>query len=151
MESPQKILKVVRDELAKLKEKYQDPRRTKVFKSKVGEFSDEDLITNEPTVITLTETGYIKRQSMLSFKTQHRGGKGIKGMTTKEEDSIAYIRYAQTHDNLLYFTNRGKVYQLRAYDINESARTSKGTAIVNLLNIEQGEKSRIIYKLWKRR
>ncbi|MEK7502165.1 MAG: DNA gyrase subunit A [Patescibacteria group bacterium] len=140
VESPQKILKVVRDELAKLKEKYQDPRRTKVFKSKVGEFSDEDLITNEPTVITLTETGYIKRQSMLSFKTQHRGGKGIKGMTTKEEDSIAYIRYAQTHDNLLYFTNRGKVYQLRAYDINESARTSKGTAIVNLLNIEQGEK-----------
>ena len=106
----------------------------------MGEFSDEDLITNEPTVITLTETGYIKRQSMLSFKTQHRGGKGIKGMTTKEEDSIAHIRYAQTHDNLLYFTNRGKVYQLRAYDINESARTSKGTAIVNLLNIEQGEK-----------
>ncbi|OGH37649.1 MAG: DNA gyrase subunit A [Candidatus Levybacteria bacterium RIFCSPLOWO2_01_FULL_38_21] len=138
--SPQKILKVVKDELVKLKEKYQDPRRTKVFKSKVGEFSDEDLITNEPTVITLTETGYIKRQSMLSFKTQHRGGKGIKGMTTKEEDSIAHIRYAQTHDNLLYFTNRGKVYQLRAYDINESARTSKGTAIVNLLNIEQGEK-----------
>jgi len=140
LESPQKILKVVKDELAKLKEKYADPRRTKVFKSKVGEFSDEDLITNEPTVITLTETGYIKRQSMLSFKTQHRGGKGIKGMTTKEEDSIAHIRYAQTHDNLLYFTNRGKVYQLRAYDINESARTSKGTAIVNLLNIEQGEK-----------
>src|SRR3989338_4459581 len=138
--SPQKILKVVKDELVKLKEKYQDPRRTKVFKSKVGEFSDEDLITNEPTVITLTETGYIKRQSMLSFKTQHRGGKGIKGMTTKEEDSIAHIRYAQTHDNLLYFTNKGKVYQLRAYDINESQRTSKGTAIVNLLNIEQDEK-----------
>jgi len=138
--SPQKILKVVKDELVKLKEKYQDPRRTKVFKSKVGEFSDEDLITNEPTVITLTETGYIKRQSMLSFKTQHRGGKGIKGMTTKDEDSIAHIRYAQTHDNLLYFTNRGKVYQLRAYDISESARTSKGSAIVNLLNIEQDER-----------
>jgi len=138
--TPQKILKVVRDELVNLKEKYQDPRRTRVFKSKVGEFSDEDLITNEPTVITLTETGYIKRQSMASFKTQHRGGKGIKGMTTKEEDSIAHIRYAQTHDNLLYFTNRGKVYQLRAYDINESARTSKGTAIVNLLNIEQDER-----------
>ena len=138
--SPQTILKVVKDELVKLKEKYADPRRTKVFKSKVGEFSDEDLITDEPTVITLTETGYIKRQSMLSFKTQHRGGKGIKGMTTKDEDSIAHIRYAQTHDNLLYFTNKGKVYQLRAYDINESQRTSKGTAIVNLLNIEQDEK-----------
>src|SRR3989344_4535559 len=138
--NPPKILKVVKDELLKLKEKYQDPRRTKVFKSKVGEFSDEDLIPNEPTVITLTETGYIKRQSLTSFKTQHRGGKGIKGMTTKEEDNIAHIRYSETHDNILFFTNRGKVYQIRAYDISESSRTSKGTAIVNLLNIEQGEK-----------
>ena len=138
--NPPKILKVVKDELLKLKEKYQDPRRTKVFKSKVGEFSDEDLIPNEPTVITLTETGYIKRQSLTSFKTQHRGGKGIKGMTTKEEDTISHIRYAETHDNLFFFTNKGKVYQIKAYDISESQRTSKGTAIVNLLNIEQGEK-----------
>lgn len=145
---PEKILDVVKGELAKLKEKYGDARRTKVYKSKVGEFSEEDLIANEPTVITLTNTGYVKRQSMLSFKTQHRGGKGIKGMTTKEEDSIAHIRYAQTHDNLLFFTNKGKVYQLRAYEINESSRTSKGTAIVNLLNIESGEKveSFITYK-----
>ncbi len=140
--NPGKILKVVKDELLKIKEKYGDARRTKVFKSKVDEFSDEDLIPNEPTVITLTETGYIKRQSMTSFKTQHRGGKGIKGMTTKDEDTIAHIRFAQTHDNLLFFTNKGKVYQTRAFEISESQRTSKGTAIVNLLNIEQGEEAK---------
>lgn len=145
---PVKILKVIENELIKLKEKYADERRTKVYKSKVDEFSEEDLITNEPTVITLTDTGYIKRQSLTSFKTQQRGGKGIIGMITKEEDNIADIRYAQTHDNLLFFTNKGKVYQLRAFEINESSRTSKGTAIVNLLNIEAGEevKSFVSYK-----
>lgn len=137
---PEKILTIVKDELLKLKEKYADARRTKVYKSKVGEFSEEDLIPNEPTVITLTTTGYIKRQSLMSFKTQQRGGKGIKGMTTKEDDSIYAIHFTQTHNNLLFFTNRGKVYQLKAYEIAESSRISKGTAIVNLLNIEQGEK-----------
>jgi DNA gyrase subunit A len=139
LENPGKILGVIKDELQKLKEKYADPRRTKVFKGKVGEFSEEDLIPNEPTVITLTRTGYIKRLSMNSFHTQHRGGKGIRGMITKEEDAISHIRSAMTHDNLLFFTNKGKVYQLKAYEIAESSRVSKGTAIVNLLNVEQGE------------
>ncbi|PIY94624.1 MAG: DNA gyrase subunit A [Candidatus Levybacteria bacterium CG_4_10_14_0_8_um_filter_35_23] len=145
---PVKILQIIKVELVKLKEKYGDERRTKVYKSKVDEFSEEDLIANEATVITLTDTGYVKRQSLLSFKTQHRGGKGIKGMTTKDEDTIAHIHYAQTHDNLLFFTNKGKVYQLRAYEISESSRTSKGTAIVNLLNIEAEERveSFISYK-----
>jgi len=137
---PAKILVVIKDELTKLKEKYADERRTKVYKSKVGEFSDEDLIPNESTVVTLTDTGYIKRQSLTSFKTQQRGGKGIKGMTTKDEDAIADIKYIETHDNLLFFTNKGKVYQTKAYEISESSRTSKGTAIVNLLNIESDEK-----------
>jgi len=137
---PAKILIVIGEELTKLKERYSDPRRTKVYKSKVGEFSEEDLIPNEPTVITLTDTGYIKRQSLNSFRTQQRGGKGIIGMTTKDEDNIADIKYIETHDNLLFFTNKGKVYQIKAYEINESSRTSKGTAIVNLLNIESGEK-----------
>lgn len=137
---PAKILNVIKEELVKVKEKFGDERRTKVYKSKVGEFSEEDLIPNEPTAITLTNTGYIKRQSLLSFKTQQRGGKGIKGMTTKEDDGIYLIQYAQTHDNILFFTNKGKVYQLRAFEIAESSRVSKGTAIVNLLNIEQGEK-----------
>jgi DNA gyrase subunit A len=137
---PAKILLVISEELTKLKAKYSDPRRTKVYKSKVGEFSEEDLIPNEPTVITLTDTGYIKRQSLNSFRTQQRGGKGIIGMTTKDEDNIAEIKSIETHDNLLFFTNKGKVYQIKAYEINESSRTSKGTAIVNLLNIEAGEK-----------
>lgn len=136
---PEKILLVIQDELVKIKEKYADPRRTRVFKGKIGEFSEEDLIPNEPTVITMTSTGYIKRQNVTTFKTQHRGGKGVKGMTTKDEDGIEHIRYAQTHDNILFFTNKGKVYQLRAYEIAESSRTSKGSAVVNLLNIEAGE------------
>jgi len=137
---PEKILDVVKGELDYIKEKYADERRTKVYKGKVGEFSEEDLIPNEPTVITLTTTGYIKRQSMTSFRTQQRGGKGVKGMTTKDEDGIMNIRYCETHDNILFFTNKGKVYQTKAYEIDESSRTSKGTAVINLINIESGEK-----------
>lgn len=136
----EKILDVIKTEILKLREKYADARRTKVYKGKVGEFSEEDLIANEPTVITLTNTGYIKRQSLTSFHTQHRGGKGITGMNVKEEDGIAHIRSAQTHDNIIFFTNKGKAYAIRAFEIAESSRTSKGSAIVNLLNIEQGEK-----------
>jgi DNA gyrase subunit A len=136
----EKILEVIKGEILKLKERFADPRRTKVYKGKVGEFSEEDLIANEPTVITITNTGYIKRQSLTSFHTQHRGGKGITGMNVKDEDGIAHIRYAQTHDNIIFFTNKGKAYALRAYEISESSRTSKGSAVVNLLNIEQGEK-----------
>lgn len=137
---PEKILKVIRDESDYLKEKYGDQRRTKVYKGKVGEFSEEDLIPNEPTVMTLTTTGYIKRQSLTSFRTQQRGGKGVKGMTTKEEDGILHIKSAMTHDNILFFTNKGKVYQTKAYEIDESSRTSKGTAVINLINIESDEK-----------
>lgn len=137
---PAKILKVVSDESTYLKEKYGDERKTKVYKGKVGEFSEEDLIPNEPTVITLTTTGYIKRQSLTSFRTQQRGGKGVKGMTTKEEDGILHIKSCMTHDNILFFTNKGKVYQTKAYEIDESSRTSKGTAVINLINIEADEK-----------
>lgn len=136
---PKKMLAVIGDELAKVKEKYEDPRRTKVYKSKVDEFSEEDLIQNEPTVITLTKTGYIKRQGMTSFKTQGRGGKGVRGMTTKEEDTIDSILYAETHDYILFFTNLGKVYQTRVFEMEEASRVSKGTAIVNLIDITQGE------------
>jgi DNA gyrase subunit A len=144
---PEKILSVIKEELLDIRQKYADPRRTKVYKSKVGEFSEEDLIPNEPTVITMTETGYIKRQSVNSFQVQHRGGKGISGMKMKDEDAISHIRYAQTHDNIIFFTNKGKAYQIKAYEISESSRVSKGTAVVNLLNIESGEEveSFIVY------
>lgn len=140
LSDPKKMLKVAEDELKKIKEKYEDKRRTRVYKSKVDEFSDEDLIQNEPTVITLTQTGYVKRQSMASFRTQARGGKGVMGMRTKDEDTIDKILYAETHDFILFFTNLGKVYQTRVFEMEEASRISKGTAIVNLIDITAGEK-----------
>ncbi|MCX8008327.1 MAG: DNA gyrase subunit A [Patescibacteria group bacterium] len=138
--NPTKMLAVIQDELQKLKETYGDPRRTKVFKTKLGEFSDEQLIPNEDVIITMTSSGYIKRMHKTTFKTQERGGKGVVGMTTKEEDGIERIISSQTHDNILFFTNKGKVYQIRVWDIQESSRQSKGQAIVNLINIESNER-----------
>lgn len=138
--NPTKILKVIKEELTKLKEKYGDERRTRVFKSKVGEFTDEQLIQNEQMIITMTETGYIKRVPRTTFKTQERGGKGVIGMTTKEEDTIDKLVTAQTHDTMLFFTEKGKVYQVRVWDIPEASRQSKGQAVVNLINIESSEK-----------
>ncbi|MBI2616812.1 DNA gyrase subunit A [Candidatus Gottesmanbacteria bacterium] len=137
--NPAKIMAVIKDELVKLKEKYGDERRTRVYKSKVGEFSDEELIQNEETVIVMTKSGYVKRQSPSSFKVQARGGKGVIGITTKEEDTIELFLSAYTHDNLLIFTNKGKVYQLRVWDLPEGTRISKGQAIINLINIDQNE------------
>ena len=148
---PTKILKVVKEELNKLKEKYGDDRRTRVYKSKVGEFSEEQLITNEDVIITMSESGYIKRLPRGTFKMQERGGKGVIGMTTKEEDTIDKILTAQTHDNMLFFTDRGRVYQVRVWDIPETSRQAKGQAVVNLINIESGEKvtSVLTYSLKK--
>lgn len=137
---PIKMLKVIKDEITKLKEKYGDERKTRVYKSKVDEFSEEDLIANEETIITITRTGYIKRLSKTTFKTQSRGGKGVIGMTTKEEDEVEMLTSSMTHDNVLFFTDKGKVYQIKAWDINETSRQAKGQAIVNLINIEQGER-----------
>ncbi len=148
---PDKILKVIKDELSKLKEKYGDARRTRVFKSKLGEFSDEELIPNEETIITMSQSGYIKRVPRGTFRVQDRGGKGVIGMTTKDEDAIDKIISAQTHDNMLFFTDRGKVYQVRVWDIPEGSRQSKGQAVVNLINIESGERvtSVLAYSLKK--
>jgi DNA gyrase subunit A len=145
--NPVKMLSVIKGEIEKLKEKFADERRTRVYKSRVDEFSEEDLIQNEPTVVTLTKTGYIKRQSLSSFKTQHRGGKGISGMTTKEEDVIEHIRYCETHDYVLFYTDAGKVYQSRVFEIPESSRIAKGQAIVNLLDMPSTEtvKSMLTY------
>ncbi len=137
---PEKILVVARDELAKLKEKFGDPRRTRVFKQKIGEFSEEDLIPNETTIVTFTEGGYVKRQDPASFRTQRRGGKGISGITTKSEDIVSQLFVAQTHDNLLFFTDKGRVFQLKVYEVPESSRVAKGGAVVNLIDLQQGEK-----------
>ncbi len=137
---PEKILKVIKDELIKIKDRYADDRRTRVYKQKIGEFNEEDLVPNEVTIVTITEGGYVKRQSPMSFRTQQRGGKGVMGISTKETDAVSHIFYTQTHDNLLFFTDKGKVYQVKVWDIPETQRAAKGQAIVNLINIEQGEK-----------
>jgi len=137
---PDKILSVVKEELVKLKEKYGDSRKTKVYKSKVGEFSEEQLIPNEEVIITMSQSGYIKRLPRSTFKVQDRGGKGVIGMTTKEEDTIDMVLSAATHDNMLFFTDKGKVYQVRVWDIPETSRQSKGQAVVNLINVAGGER-----------
>ncbi len=141
---PEKILKVIKEELIKLKEKYGDERKTRVFKGKVGEFTEEQLIPNEPTFVILTKSGYTKRVSTATFKTQERGGKGVIGMETKETDEIDQIVAANTHDSILFFTNKGKVYQLRVWDIPLGTRLAKGKAIINLINIAQDEQVKSI-------
>ncbi len=146
---PAKILVVIKKELSEIKAKYGDERRTKVYKSAIGEFSEEDLIPSEDTVITITSTGYIKRQSPSAFRAQHRGGKGVTGMTTKEEDEIAHILSANTHDDLMFFTNKGRVFKVKVYDLPEASRQAKGQAVVNLINIEQGEKLKAVLSICK--
>lgn len=137
---PEKVLKVVKDELIKIKDRYADDRRTRVYKQKVGEFSEEDLVADETTIVTITRGGYVKRQPPMSFRTQNRGGKGVSGITTKEEDAVSHIFYTKTLDNLLFFTDKGRVFQIKVWEIPEASRTAKGQAIVNLINVEQGEK-----------
>lgn len=137
---PEKILKVIKDELTKVRDRYADDRRTRVYKGKVGEFSEEDLVADEATIVTITEGGYTKRQSPSTFRMQARGGKGVSGITTKEEDAVSHIFYTKTHDNIMFFTDRGRVFQLKVWEIPEASRTAKGQAIVNLINIDAGEK-----------
>ena len=129
-----------------IKEKYGDERKTKIVAA-AGEFIDEDLIKEEQTVIALTHFGYIKRMPINTYKSQRRGGKGITGMSTREEDFVKDIFTASSHDTILFFSNLGKMYRLRGFEIPESGRTAKGTAIVNLLNLEGGEKISAIIPL----
>ncbi|MBI3558859.1 DNA gyrase subunit A [Candidatus Gottesmanbacteria bacterium] len=136
---PEKIRQVIKNELLKTKEKFGDTRRTKVIKGKIGEFAEEDLIPNDPMVVTVTKTGYVKRLSPASYRAQERGGKGVTGMTTKEEDEIDQLVSTNAHDNILFFTNKGKVYQTKVYELPEGSRQSKGQALVNIINIAQGE------------
>lgn len=137
--SPKKILGVIETELNELKEKYGDERRTRVYKQAVGEFSEEDLIPSEDVIVTVTETGYMKRSPKDTFRTQARGGKGVSGATLKEEDTIAEIYLANTHDNMMFFTDKGRVFQIKVHELPEGSRIAKGQAVVNLINIEQGE------------
>ncbi|MBI5466234.1 MAG: DNA gyrase subunit A [Candidatus Kerfeldbacteria bacterium] len=137
---PKKILAVINDELRQLKIKYADVRRTQVFAGAVDKFTQEDLIPNEAAVVMITRDGYLKRVPPDTFKTQGRGGKGVIGLTAKEEDSVDHLFSTMTHADLLFFTTRGRVFQLKAYDIPQATRTSKGQAVVNFLQLAPEEK-----------
>lgn len=140
LKSEKKMLGVIRDEIKELMEKYGDERRTKIVKSGVKEFSMEDLIPDVQAVVMMTKDGYIKRLASDAFEAQHRGGKGVMGLTTKEEDSVEAVFSTTTHQNMMFFTSRGRVFRLKAYEIPEASRTAKGQAIVNFLELGPGEK-----------
>jgi len=136
---PEKMISVLKNENKEISEKYSDLRKTKIYVKNLENFSDEDLIPNEATLITLTRGGYIKRVALETYRTQNRGGKGVVGMTTKSEDEVENMLFVDTHDDLLIFTNKGRCFRIKVWDINESSRQSKGQAVINLINIIQGE------------
>lgn len=138
--SEKKILGVIKAETAELRERYGEERKTQIISHGVKEFTVEDLIPNEPTIIMTTTDGYIKRVPPDTFRQQSRGGKGVIGVTTKEEESVDQLLTTNTHDNILFFTNRGRVFQLFAYDIPQGSRTAKGQALVNFLQLAPNEK-----------
>ena len=135
----QLVLDIIKEELLGIKQKYGDERKTKIVAAE-GEINVEDLIKEEQTVVALTHFGYIKRMPIDTYRSQKRGGKGITGISTREEDFVKQIFTASTHDTILFFSNKGKLYRLRGYEIPEAGRTAKGTAIVNLLRLDNGEK-----------
>jgi len=139
LKSRAKVLGLIKGELNEIREKYSDERRTKVYRNAIGEFSQEDLIPSEEVIVTITKEGYIKRMSPQIYHVQHRGGKGVIGATMKEEDVVEHFFTTNTHNNLLFFTNLGRVFQTKAYDIPASTRTAKGQAIVNFLQLSQEE------------
>ncbi len=140
LKSPKRIIKTVRDELNELGKKYSDLRKTKVIKGKIGELSDEDLIVDEKCIVTISENGYIKRLKEGTYKKQGRGGKGVKGQELREEDAVETIKICNTHDWSFFFTNTGKVYKLRIWEIPESSRNAKGTPLINFLSMKQDER-----------
>ena len=140
------VFDIIEKELLEIKEKYGDERLTKITAAE-GEFDEEDLIKEEQVVVALTHFGYIKRMPVDTYKSQRRGGKGITGISTREDDFVKEIFTASTHDTILFFTNKGKMYRLRGFEIPEAGRTARGTAIVNLLNLDAGEKVSAIIPL----
>ncbi len=150
LRNPKKILFLIKEEVKELKSKYGDPRRTFISREEITEFREEDLIPHQEVVITLSSQGYIKRIPYSAYRLQHRGGKGIVTMTPRDNDVIKHIVVADTHDNLLLFTNRGKVYRLKCYDIPQDlSRATKGTALVNLVSIDPKEQIATILPVTK--
>ena len=134
-----KILKIIKDELAEIKQQFGDERRTKIVAHELGKMSDEDLVPDEQVVVTLTSANYVKRTSIVDYKRQGRGGKGRRGMTTREEDVIEHVVNASTHDFLLFFTNKGRVFRIKTYEVPAVGLNAKGVAIVNLLQLQPEE------------
>ena len=147
--SEEKILAVIKEEMLEIKEKYADERRTHIDMTAVDYIEDESLIPVESVVITLTNKGYIKRLTSDTYKTQNRGGMGVKGMATNEEDFVEHLIYATSHDYILMFTNKGKVYRIKGYEIPEFSRQSKGLPIINLLSLDKDEKVNSLLKISK--
>lgn len=135
----QKILGVIREDLKEIREKYGDERRTRIIGREASDIGEEDTIPEEETIVTITRDGYIKRVPIDTYRSQHRGGRGVIAANSREEDSLAHMFVATTHHYVLFFTDRGKVYRLKAYEVPQSSRQAMGTAIVNLIPIESGE------------
>ncbi|WP_264844821.1 DNA gyrase subunit A [Caldinitratiruptor microaerophilus] len=131
--------KIIRQELAEIKEKYADERRTRIV-DESGELDVEDLVAQEDIVVTLTHLGYVKRMPVTTYRSQRRGGRGITGATTREEDFVEHLFITTTHHSLMFFTDRGRCFRLKAHEIPEASRTARGTALINLINLEPGEK-----------
>jgi DNA gyrase subunit A len=138
--SPRKILALIRNDLEELKETYGDPRRTRIVEGVDGSLDETDLVAEEEVIVSITQKGYIKRVPTRVYRTQGRGGRGVIGMSTKEEDNVLYAFSASTLDSILFFTNQGKVYQERAYQIPDAGRTSQGVLIVSILPLEVDER-----------
>ncbi|MBO0777444.1 MAG: DNA gyrase subunit A [Ktedonobacteraceae bacterium] len=134
------IRKLIKEDLKDLKEKFGDARRTEIDDAEAGDFKAEDLIANEEAVVTLTEKGYIKRLPSSTYRAQRRGGRGVTGMVTREDDAVRHLLVAHTHDSLLFFTDRGRVFQLRVYELPDVSRTARGEHLINLISIEQRER-----------
>ncbi len=137
---PRKVMQIVKEELRELRERRGDPRRTEIRAQEAQDIQIEDLIAEEDMVVTITRDGYVKRLPLATYRTQGRGGKGVIGLTRKEEDVVDHLFVASTHTTILFFTNRGKVYRLRAHEIPLATRQARGTAVINLIPIEPGER-----------
>ncbi|MBI3964149.1 MAG: hypothetical protein HY329_00825, partial [Chloroflexi bacterium] len=139
LSSPRRILGVIRDELAELIKKYGDERRTRIRVEEAGEFRDEDLIADQEVVVTVSTRGYVKRLPSDSYASQKRGGRGIKGVITREDDAVRHILIANTHDSILFFTKRGKVYQTKAHELPDVSRQARGLPLPNMINIDPSD------------
>jgi DNA gyrase subunit A len=139
--NPRRILVLIKEEVGELKTKFGDERRTEISEEEITEFREEDLIPHQSVVVTVSKRGFVKRVPSRSYRSQHRGGKGIIGMVTREADAVRLLVVADTHDNLLFFTNRGRVFHLKCHEIPaESSRTAKGIALINLFSIDNNER-----------